>query len=138
MAGESPLAGAARGIVEELQVQPSAVSVRAETLRMEVGKKTHSGAFPGITCRFEVQHVDADVAGLSQQDFSTTEENDGRTIVHHWSWRPLDDEAAAAGGAAAAVVPAAAPAAALTPAPGSAKESVESVGSLLRHFVRLL
>ena len=82
--GETPTEAGARGLAEELVVDPSRVTligVGGEE-RLEIP----SGSYPTLRSNYTLHDVRYCVEGLPETDFWTVEHDDGRRVVHLWRW----------------------------------------------------
>ncbi|MEM7810942.1 MAG: hypothetical protein AAF532_05640 [Planctomycetota bacterium] len=87
---ENPVAAALRGLMEELAVDESRVTVDAvEGPRVE--ERPHTGSYPGLHTAYVMFDAKCRVEGLALGPFETTEHVDrdglpGRTETHRWGW----------------------------------------------------
>ena len=99
-ADEEPLAAARRGILEELRSALSygsgGVHLRPDTLHTWEERRD-SASYPSLPTYYKIHQVDAVVADLPDEGFSSIEYSDESTdasdsiLVHIWEWRQTVD-----------------------------------------------
>ncbi|MCB9527560.1 MAG: NUDIX hydrolase [bacterium] len=89
--GEPPAEAALRCLAEEMAIAPARVTLgRVLPPRL---RTTDSPSYPGLPSTYAMHRVEATVAGLPDEDFTTAEAHaDANDPVshHHWRWVPLD------------------------------------------------
>jgi hypothetical protein len=90
--GESQVEAAIRCLQEELEISPNRVKIVSYTAKPEQVSQ-ESPSYPGLTTTYIRYQVEAKVAGLPHEPFSTTESvhDDGDPVKHHqWLWKSGD------------------------------------------------
>lgn len=88
---ESYVAAARRCLAEELGIGPEESVILEESYRQKIREK-ESQSYPGLTTRYVIHVVEAQVPGLPEGAFCTKEAASGpRDPVerHHWAWKPV-------------------------------------------------
>lgn len=75
-----------RGIKEELGIAPERIRILTETHKTSE-RICCSSSYPGLITIYPLNHVDVQVNGLPDADFTTEEQNELESITHYWSWR---------------------------------------------------
>ncbi|NJN97942.1 MAG: NUDIX domain-containing protein [Anaerolineales bacterium] len=92
--GEQPVEAAVRCLQEELEADPNRVKILSAAAEPEQTMQD-SQSYPGLTTYYVRYYVEAKVAGLPRQSFSTMEaaHDDGDPVKsHQWRWKPLAAE----------------------------------------------
>jgi hypothetical protein len=90
--GEKPVEAAMRCLQEELGVTADQVKIISAAAEPEETVQD-SQSYPGLTTHYIRYQVEAKVAGLPRQSFSTVEaaHDDGDPVKsHQWRWKPLE------------------------------------------------
>jgi hypothetical protein len=90
--GETHQQAALRCLQEELQIDPAAVTILADTSQPRL-QMQESPSYPGLRTQYWLYQVEAAVSGLPDTNFSTTESphDDGDPVkIHQWIWQKRD------------------------------------------------
>lgn len=86
--GETVPQAAIRGLFEELNIPPDAITLRLDTYQPRQ-RQIPSISYPGLNTLYQLHSLEAQVAGLPTGNFTTNEaaSNSYDPVTrHHWAW----------------------------------------------------
>lgn len=91
--GESYQEAAMRGLFEELNLLPTAITLHLETYQQRQ-RQIPSVSYPGLNTLYQLHSLEAHVIGLPTDNFTTSEaagNSHDPVTRHHWAWlRPQE------------------------------------------------